>query len=101
MDHADQFAYVGVFSSGLDKERDPDFETRNAAFLNNAAKVNAEIKKFWIVYGAADTDAEAAKDLNAELTKFGIHNEVKESPGGATWMNWRRWLADLLPQMFQ
>jgi len=99
--HSDQFAYVGIFSSGLDKERDPEFETRNAEFLNNPGKVNAEIKKIWIMYGTVDTNPQAEKDLSAELTKYGIHNELKESPGGHTWMNWRRWLADILPQMFQ
>ena len=99
--HPDKFGYVGVFSSGLDKERDPDFETRNAEFLKNPAKVNAEIKHFWIVYGAVDINPKAEKDLSAELTKYAIHNELKESPGGHTWINWRRWLADILPQMFQ
>jgi enterochelin esterase family protein len=99
--HPDQFAYVGVFSSGLDKERDPDFDTRNAAFLNNPGKVNAEIKPFWIVYGATDINPKAEKDLGAELTKYGIHNELRESPGGHTWINWRRWLKQILPQMFQ
>jgi enterochelin esterase family protein len=99
--HPDQFAYVGVFSSGLDLQRDPDFETRNAEFLKNPDKVNAQIKHFWIVYGAVDINPKAEKDLSAELTKFGIKNELKESPGGHTWINWRRWLVDILPQMFQ
>ena len=100
IDHPEMFAYVGVFSSGLDTTRDPDFEKRSADFLRNPEKVNAEIKHFWIVYGQTDTNPQAEKDLHAELNKFGIHNELKESPGGHTWINWRHWLADILPQMF-
>ncbi len=98
--HPDLFAYVGVFSSGLDPERDPDFEKRNAAFLNNPERSNALIKAFWIVYGSSDTNPTAVKNLGAVLAKYGIHHQLRESPGGHTWINWRRWLLDILPLLF-
>lgn len=99
--HPDMFAYVADFSSGLDPKRDPDFETRNAEFLHNPQKVNAEIKKFWIVYGAIDIDPSSVKNLSAFLTKNGINNQLRESPGGHTWINWRHWLLEILPDLFQ
>lgn len=101
MQHPELFGYVAAFSAGLNLKRDPNFETRNAAFLNNPAKVNAEIKQFWIVYGATDLNPATVKALSAELTRHGIHNQLRESPGGHTWINWRHWIADVLPQMFQ
>jgi enterochelin esterase family protein len=69
--HPDVFSYVGVFSSGLDPARDPDFEKRNASFLNSPEM----------------------------LAKYGIRHQLRESPGGHTWINWR-WLHDILPLMF-
>jgi enterochelin esterase-like enzyme len=101
MQHPQLFAYVAAFSAGLNLKRDPDFEARNAAFLNDPAKVNGEIKHFWIVYGATDLNPGTVKALSTELTKHGIHNELRESPGGHTWINWRHWIADILPEMFQ
>jgi len=99
--HPELFAYVADFSSGLDLERDPDFYVRNADLLHDPAKANRLFKAFFIVYGATDTNPAAVKDLSAALTKSGIHNQLRESPGGHTWMNWRRWIANILPELFK
>jgi enterochelin esterase family protein len=99
--HPEWFAYVAVFSGGIVPERDPDFEKRNAAFLNNPEKSNALIKAFWIVYGSTDANPASVKNLGAVLDKYGIHHQLRESPGGHTWINWRRWLLEILPLLFQ
>jgi enterochelin esterase family protein len=42
----------------------------------------------------------AVKNLGAVLAKYGVHHQLRESPGGHTWINWRRRVPDILPLLF-
>lgn len=98
----DLFAYIGVWSSGVNPQTTADFEQRNAAFLDHADKTNKTVKLFWIGVGEKDAGANAsAKNLVAVLNKHGIKNEFHESPGAHTWINWRHYLNDYAPQLFR
>jgi enterochelin esterase family protein len=35
------------------------------------------------------------------LKKHGFNPVYKETPGGHTWINWRAYLAEFAPQLFQ
>ncbi len=102
----DTFAYLGVFSEGLQQGPGaavaPDFEQRNAAFFNSAARTNAQLKLFWLSIGKHD---EAIQDgvniLSDLLNKHGIRHEYHETAGGHTWINWRHNLNDFLPLLFK
>jgi enterochelin esterase family protein len=98
--HPDQFAYVGVWSAGV---RNPaDFEKRNATFLDNADKVNQQVKLFSISVGDKDVLAsKGSKDLSELLNKRGIKNELHMSGGGHTWINWRHYLNEFAPKLFR
>ena len=39
--------------------------------------------------------------LQDVLTKHGIKNEYHETDGGHTWINWRNYLLEFAPQLFQ
>jgi enterochelin esterase-like enzyme len=39
--------------------------------------------------------------LSDLLTRRGIKNEYHETDGGHTWINWRLYLRDLVPRLFQ
>jgi enterochelin esterase-like enzyme len=71
----DKFAYVGVFSMGLQVGAEagvhPDFEERNADFFS------------------------------ATLTRHGIQHTFNETTGGHTWINWRLYLCDFLQLLFR
>jgi len=96
----DQFAYVGVWSAGV--RRIEDFEKRNAAFLDNPDKVNRLVKVLSISVGNKDTLAfEGSKALADLLNKRGIKNELSVSAGGHTWINWRHYLSEFAPRLFQ
>jgi enterochelin esterase family protein len=98
----DQFAYIGVWSSGVRAEATADFEQLNAAFLDHADKTNKAVKVFWIGVGEKDTGANAsAKNLAAVLDKHGIRNEFHESAGAHTWINWRHYLNSYAPLLFR
>lgn len=98
----DQFAYVGVWSMGVNPQTTADFEKRNAAFLDSADKVNKQIKLFEITCGDKDTLAFAgSKNLDEILKKRGIKHSMNITPGGHTWINWRRYLNDYAQKLFQ
>ncbi len=98
--HPDQFAYVGVWSAGLGPNA-ADFEKQNAAFLESPDKVNQEIKLFSISVGDKDFTFAGSRELSELLTRHGIKNELHVSGGGHTWINWRHYLNDFAPRLFQ
>jgi enterochelin esterase-like enzyme len=131
--HLEQFAYVGVFSSGLIgafPELAPagrggppaagpggpaavaggpapgapplaaEWAQQNAATLDNA-NLRKGLKVLWFATGKDDglmTTSMATVDL---LKKHGLNATFKESPGGHTWINWRNYLNEFAPQLFQ
>jgi enterochelin esterase family protein len=102
----DKFAYIGVFSDGLQQGAHatvaPDFEQRNAAFFGNADRTNAQLRLFWISVGRNDLFVkDGARKLADVLASRGIRREFHESEGGHTWINWRHNLADFVPLLFR
>ncbi|WP_156169887.1 alpha/beta hydrolase [Aurantiacibacter luteus] len=96
----DLFGEVGVFSMGLgfdDPREVSAFAARNAEALAARAAMAEP------VYYAMGTDdflyASAAPTL-AMLAEAGVATHYNESDGGHTWINWRRYLADFLPRLF-
>jgi enterochelin esterase-like enzyme len=98
--HPDQFAYVGVWSAGIGANAD-EWEKRNATFLDSANKVNQTVKLFSIRVGDEDFARNGSKNLADLLKKHGIQNELHVSGGGHTWINWRHYLNEFAPLLFQ
>ncbi len=98
----DKFAYVAVWSMGVNPQTTADFEKRNAAFLENGAKINEQVRLFEVTCGEKDTLAFAgSKNLDEILKRRSINHTAIVSPGGHTWINWRRYLNDYAPKLFR
>ncbi len=95
----DQFAYVAVWSAGIGQNA-ADWESRNAAFLDHS-RINEWIKLFSISVGDKDFTLTGSKALAEVLTRHGIKNQLHIGGGGHTWINWRHYLNDLVPLLFQ
>jgi len=121
--HLDKFAYVGVFSSGVlggagrgaapgapgapaaqPATPPPPFgeawEKANLAALDNAATKKG-LRLFWFSTGKEDgliTTTRSTVDL---LKKHGFSPVFLESEGAHTWLNWRDYLSEFAPQLFQ
>ena len=120
--HLDKFAYVGVFSSGLigsfgggragraaapgapapaaAPPPGPTWEEQHKAELDNAAAKKG-LKLLWFSTGKDDgliTTTHATVDM---LKKHGFEPVFLESPGAHTWLNWRNYLNEFAPQLFQ
>ena len=91
-----KFAWLGVFSAGV---RDNTAETYGA-FLD---KANDQLSLFWIGIGEDEPPPPERKKslewslLNDHHVKFSAH----VSKGGHVWTNWRHYLHDFLPLLFQ
>ncbi len=98
----DKFAYIGVWSSGVNQQATEDFVKRNAQFLDSPDKTNKMVKLLWIGVGEKDTLANAsAKNLAEILKTHNIKAELHESEGAHTWINWRHYLNDYAQLLFR
>lgn len=98
----DTFAYVAVWSSGVNPQISADFLKRNEGFLSSADKVNKQIKLFSLSCGEKDALAfTGSKNLDEILKKNNIKHEMNVSSGAHTWINWRRYLNDYAQKLFR
>ena len=112
--HLDKFAYIGVYSSGLigmlggrrgpngepTPPPSPSWEEQHQAELDNAAAKKG-LKLVWFSTGVDDGLMTTTKATVEMLKKHGFNPVFKESPGAHTWINWRNYLDEFAPQLFQ
>jgi enterochelin esterase family protein len=115
--HLDKFAYIGVYSSGLlgvipipgrgaaassapPAQPDPTWEKENAAQLDNPA-LKKGLKLFWFSTGSDDFLISNTKATVELFKKHGFTPVFQESTGAHTWINWRNYLNEFAPQLFQ
>jgi enterochelin esterase family protein len=108
--HLDQFAYLGVFSSGVfgitgrgfgaNPPSGPSYEEQNAAVLDDP-KLKEGLKLFWFATGKDDFLIETSRATVEMFKKHKFDVAYKESAGAHTWINWREYLNEFAPQLFQ
>jgi enterochelin esterase family protein len=104
--HLDEFAYIGVFSSGIFAPRrpapgpSPEWIQQRAAMLDDAA-LKPGLKLLWFSTGSEDRLMPTTKATVDFLKNRGFSPEFHESPGGHTWINWRNYLEEFAPRLFQ
>jgi len=113
----EKFAYLGVYSSGLigafpgaGRGGTPapaagtggptEWETRNTAKLDDP-NLKKGLKLVWFGTGKEDFLLDTTVKTVDLLKKHGFSPVFKESGGGHTWMNWRDYLNEFAPQLFQ
>jgi enterochelin esterase-like enzyme len=90
--HPETFSYIGVFSMG----------TREDITDKLQAIKKAGLKNYYVGCGKQDQICvEGSKNLDSLLTKVGIKHTTTFSEGGHTWANWRIYLSELAPMLFQ
>ncbi|HVK07203.1 MAG TPA: alpha/beta hydrolase-fold protein [Gemmataceae bacterium] len=97
----DQFGYVAIWSAGLFGGDPAGFERQSDAFLKNATGVNKSLRLLEITVGDKDFALAGSKALSGVFAKHGIKHELKITGGGHTWLNWRQYLNELAPKLFQ
>lgn len=107
--HLDKFAYLGVFSSGIfgitgrgfgANQQGPSFEERHKEILDNS-DLKKGFKVMWFATGKDDFLVETSQMTVEMFKKHGFDVMYKESAGGHTWINWRDYLNEFAPLLFQ
>jgi enterochelin esterase-like enzyme len=99
--HLDKFAYIGVFSSGASLGGQiTDWESAHKTGLSDAS-LRKGLRLLWLSTGVDDFVLANSKSAVEILKKNGFNPVFKESAGGHTWANWRDYLNEFTPQLFQ
>jgi enterochelin esterase-like enzyme len=118
--HLDKFAYIGVYSSGLfgipgggpgrggaaalATQPSPNpvtvWEEQQKTNLDNPA-LKKDLKLFWFSTGRDDGLIATSKATVDFFKQHGFNATFEESPGAHTWINWRNYLNEFAPKLFQ
>jgi len=93
------FSYVAVMSSGWISEEDRQFFYKSEA--DKIPTYNQKLKLFWWGWGQTDIARENGLAVMNQFKSKGVKIETLETPGGHEWMNWRIYLHEVAPKLFQ
>lgn len=96
------FNYVGLFSAAIMAREDKsgsgvydNFEETLETQKDNGYQL------YWIAIGKTDFLYEANQEYRAMLDKMDMPYEYTESEGGHIWRNWRVYLSEFVPLLFE
>jgi len=102
LNHIDDFAYVGGFSSApLGGGEHGDFALRFPGItIQSAPQINSRLRVLWIACGTEDGLFDANQKLIAWLKQQGLQPTAIQTPGRHVWMLWRDNLTQFAPLLF-
>jgi len=95
------FDYMGAFSAAIMPREDAtarvysDFDETLKTQMDNGYEL------YWIAIGKTDFLYDANQEFLAKLDSMNMPHEYVESEGGHTWRNWRVYLTQFAPRLFQ
>ena len=96
--HADEFAYLGLFSTGWFPAVIGEFASRHGADLDAD---RTRLTLLWVAYGSTDIARSNSLAMLRLFDQHGLRYASQESGGGHTWFNWRRDLVQFAPLLFR
>lgn len=95
------FDYVGLFSAAIL----PNEGVKSKVYENFDETLKAQkdngLKLYWIGMGKTDFLYKSGVDYRAKLDEIGMKYTYVESEGGHVWTNWRDYLSEFVPLLFQ
>ena len=94
------FDYVGLFSAAIMPREDATAKVYSN--IDETLKVQKEngTKLYWIAIGKTNFLYQANVDFRKKLDGMGMKYEYVESEGGHIWRNWRVYLSQFAPKLF-
>jgi enterochelin esterase family protein len=102
----DQFAFIGVYSSGVfgignpQQNNEPTWEEKHKESFDNI-DLKRGLKLVWFATGKDDFLLKTSQATVDMLKKHNFKVTYKETPGAHTWLNWREYLNEFAPQLFK
>jgi len=95
------FDYVGLFSAALMPRQDATGKVYSNIDETLKQQMDNGYKLYWIGIGKADFLYNANKEYRAKLDNMGMKYTYMETNGGHIWRNWRVYLSEFVPKLFQ
>lgn len=102
--HPDVFNYFGVMSMGIIEETQFGMNAQNHLELTNQNIDDLKesgYELYWIACGSDDFVFESVNNMRRVLDNHNLDYVYRESGGGHTWDNWRLYLSEFAPMLFQ
>lgn len=105
INHPNTFDYVGLFSPALNVN--PGNNPTAPAYQNLDKKLKQQMDNgyelYWIAVGKDDFPMlyQGIQDYRKELDSLGMEYVYKETDGGHTWENWRKYLVEFTQVIFK
>lgn len=107
-DRLSDYGYIGVYSSGIfgivggfgGSAPSTEWEDAHKSTLDDAS-LKEGLKLLWFGCGKEDFLVKTSSATVDMLRKHKFNVTVKDSDGGHTWLNWRDYLAEFAPKLFQ
>jgi enterochelin esterase-like enzyme len=99
LNHLDDFAYVGAFSSAVGKD---NYAASFPGLVSQTPEqLNSKLKLIWVACGTEDGLFPNNQNFVAWLKEKGLRPSFNPTPGRHVWMLWRENLSALAPLLFQ
>jgi enterochelin esterase-like enzyme len=95
------FDFVGLYSAAIMPREDATGKVYSDIDGTLKNQMNNGYQLYWIAIGKTDFLYKANIDYRKKLDEMGMKYEYVESEGGHTWRNWRVYLSDFAPKLFQ
>lgn len=95
------FDYVGLFSAAILPGNNPDGKVYANLDETLKTQMDNDYKLYWIGIGKTDFLYKANQDYRDKLDEMGMKYTYRESEGGHIWRNWRIYLSEFAPLLFQ
>lgn len=101
LNHLDDFAYVGGFSSAPLADQNGFESSFPGITAQSAPDINAKLRLLWIACGTEDGLFAPNQKFIAWLKEKGLQPTAIQTPGMHVWMLWRENLTNFAPLLFQ
>ena len=95
------FDYMGLFSAAIMPREDATNSVYSDIDGTLKSQMDNGYKLYWIAIGKTDFLYDANTEYRAKLDAMGMPYEYIESEGGHIWRNWRVYLTQFAPLLFQ
>lgn len=95
------FDYMGLFSAAIMPREDATGKVYSNFDETLQAQMDNGYELYWIAIGKTDFLYDANQQYISKLDSIKMPYEYVESEGGHTWRNWRVYLSQFAPRLFQ
>ncbi len=98
--YPDAFDYVGLFSAAIMPPQDASSKVYDDIDGTLKTQMENGYKLYWIAMGKTDFLHKNVAEYRKKLDAMGMSYTYRESEEGHIWKNWRIYLSEFVPQLF-